>query len=820
MQNKGKRLKLLEIQYVGLLIGIIVFIILFFLIYIVKVSFFETIELGLLNEYFKSRYAITKYATATSKDAEGNARDIAISDDIAIYGIDSETLDKLGRFPFPRSVQSKFLLRLARIKDQNRRERAVLYDFFYVEPQNKTEDGILADAIRENGRVFLETTYDYNLQDQDQRQAYYKAEEALHDRYGTLTNIQGDWMNIEPFLGLEPPIKEYAEVIKGYGHASYIQDRDEVYRKAILVARYSQMMAQEWIPVEELREGLLKVSCDRKNYEWLSWFDKNNNVSVIPEEITEANVDIITARIMENARINTLQELGGKNVYAIARFKDSFVPSIVLSLALEYFNKKPSDVEVKIGEYIRIPDIQYFSKDDFDWVDPKQEYMDANTGEKYFLPPYAIPTARTAATGEITQTRYVNEIRIPIDDQGQMLINFMGYESTIEKTFFVRPFWYFGEPDKVPGPDPVTGNWRNSNVLDNKIIIVCAYAKGIAKDEKMTPFGLMYGGEIHANALNTIVMDNFIQYASTFITIIILLAAVALAAFICSRLPPLLSLGISIWLVIVYYYAVIQLFILEKVILNFSAPSIGIMFTFLMIVAYRVIFEERDKRRIKSMFGKYVNPQVVEQLLQNPPELGGVDKEITVLFSDIRGYTTLSESMAPQALVNHLNSYLTRMTDILFEYQGTLDKYVGDMVMGFWGAPLPQAEHAILACKCALKQIEALAELNASWPPERRINIGIGINSGIMVVGNMGSPVRMNYTLMGDNVNLGSRLEGTNKEYGTGIIISEYTYGLVKDRVIVRELDNIRVKGKNKPVLIYELLDVIEGLDPPKTALV
>ena len=219
--------------------------------------------------------------------------------------------------------------------------------------------------------------------------------------------------------------------------------------------------------------------------------------------------------------------------------------------------------------------------------------------------------------------------------------------------------------------------------------------------------------------------------------------------------------------------------------------------------------EERDKKRIKNMFGKYVSPTVVEQMMTNPPELGGVDKELTVFFSDIRGFTTLSESMSPQALVNHLNEYLTTMTNIIMDFYGTLDKYVGDEVMCFWGAPLPQEDHAHLACKCAIAQLQALHNLNKNWPPEKRINIGIGINSGIMTVGNMGSPGRLNYTLMGDNVNLGARLEGTNKQYLTNCIVSEYTYNLVKEKVIARELDNIRVKGKNKPVLIYELLDVV-----------
>jgi len=222
--------------------------------------------------------------------------------------------------------------------------------------------------------------------------------------------------------------------------------------------------------------------------------------------------------------------------------------------------------------------------------------------------------------------------------------------------------------------------------------------------------------------------------------------------------------------------------------------------------------EEKDKKRIREMFGKYVSPQVVDEILKSPQiELGGVDRELTVFFSDIRGFTTLSESMTPHELVDHLNIYLTAMTNIILEYKGTLDKYIGDAVMCFWGAPLPQEEHALLACKCALKQMQALEKLNQNWPEERRIDIGIGLNSGIMTVGNMGSLGRMNYTLMGDNVNLGARLEGTNKAYGTHVIIGENTYALVKDKVVTRELDNIRVKGKFKPVMIYELVDVPEG---------
>jgi len=283
-----------------------------------------------------------------------------------------------------------------------------------------------------------------------------------------------------------------------------------------------------------------------------------------------------------------------------------------------------------------------------------------------------------------------------------------------------------------------------------------------------------------------------------------------------SRLSTLISFFITLLLLAGSFLGTSMLFDLKAYLLDFAPAAVAMAFTFIAIVVYRAMTEERDKKAIRDTFGKYLSPKVVDQLVENPPELGGVDKNLTVLFSDIRSFTTLSESMSPQELVNHLNTYLTAMTDVILEYGGYLDKYVGDEVMCFWGAPLPQEDHAILACKCALRQMERLRELNAGWPEAVRINIGIGLNSGIMTVGNMGSPTRMNYTLMGDNVNLGARLEGTNKEYGTNIIISEFTYGLVKDKFLCRELDNIRVKGKNKPVIIYELVDCLEDMSPPK----
>jgi adenylate cyclase len=379
---------------------------------------------------------------------------------------------------------------------------------------------------------------------------------------------------------------------------------------------------------------------------------------------------------------------------------------------------------------------------------------------------------------------------------------------------------YSGYAAAPPPPDPA--RWPNTKRVGNMILMVGAFAQGTASDQKPTPFGLMYGIEMHANALNTILMNNFLKGAGTGVNTLILFGLIMLVSLMVSRLSTIWSLVVTIGSIIVYFAVYTLLFDLKDTIIDFSGPAIGVFLSFLAVVAYRTVFEERDKRRIRDMFGKYVSPAVVDEILKNPPELGGVDKHMTVFFSDIRGFTTLSESLSPQELVNHLNLYLTAMTDLILEYKGTLDKYVGDEIMCFWGAPLPEPDHALLACKCALRQMEVLGQMNSGWPPEKRLDIGIGLNTGKMTVGNMGSLGRMNYTAMGDEVNLGARLEGTNKGYYTEsaghysrVIISEFTYSLVKDKVIARELDNMRVKGKNKPVIIYELVDVIEGLTPP-----
>jgi adenylate cyclase len=180
------------------------------------------------------------------------------------------------------------------------------------------------------------------------------------------------------------------------------------------------------------------------------------------------------------------------------------------------------------------------------------------------------------------------------------------------------------------------------------------------------------------------------------------------------------------------------------------------------------------------------------------------------MFSDIRSFTTLSEGLSPDDLVHLLNEYFGAMTEIIFSYQGTLDKYIGDAIMAFWGSPYPQQDHAFRSCSCALEMVRGLEKLNVTWRNEGRppIAVGIGLNTGLVNVGNMGSDRRLAWTVMGDNVNLASRLEGITKQYHSKLVISEATYREVASQFVCRELDKIKVKGKNQPVNIYELLDV------------
>jgi adenylate cyclase len=235
-----------------------------------------------------------------------------------------------------------------------------------------------------------------------------------------------------------------------------------------------------------------------------------------------------------------------------------------------------------------------------------------------------------------------------------------------------------------------------------------------------------------------------------------------------------------------------------------------ILLIYVTITVYRYFTEERKKKELKSTFANYVSPAIVDEILKSPENLnlGGRKQRMSVFFSDVRGFTTISEKLSPTDLSKLLSDYLTPMTELVFKNKGTLDKYMGDAIMAFFGAPVFRPDHAADACRCALESMKKLKEVQAEFASKNLplIDIGIGINTGDMSVGNMGSNRIKSYTVMGDSVNLGSRLEGINKEYGTHIIISEFTHKDIQGKFVCRPVDSVRVKGKLEPVKIFELL--------------
>lgn len=392
----------------------------------------------------------------------------------------------------------------------------------------------------------------------------------------------------------------------------------------------------------------------------------------------------------------------------------------------------------------------------------------------------------------------IGERVVPTDEKGRLLINYLGPEGTFPRYSI---------------SDILMGRFKKG-AFRNKVVLVGTTAIGLY-DTRNTPVsssGEYPGLEVHATIINNILGQEFLhkpEWAKAYDALVILFLGFISGAII-SRLSALKGFLFATGLFIAYSLVNRWLFVRSGLWLNLVYPLLTIALVYVCLTVSRYFTEERERRKIRGAFNHYVSRHVVNEMLKSPEKLklGGDKKELSVLFSDIRGFTSISETMPPETLIQMLNEYLTSMTEIVFKYEGTLDKYMGDALMAIYGAPLEQLDHPVRACESALDMIEQLKELNDSWVLEGKspLHIGIGINTGVMMVGNMGSVQRFDYTVIGDAVNLASRLEGANKTYRTSILISEYTFRRVKDHFECMELDSARVKGKAEPVKIYHLM--------------
>ena len=345
----------------------------------------------------------------------------------------------------------------------------------------------------------------------------------------------------------------------------------------------------------------------------------------------------------------------------------------------------------------------------------------------------------------------------------------------------------------------------------DKVVFIGLTGSGLV-DVFNTPFGstgVMPGIQLHASMADSVLSNRFIRPASDGSRIWSTAGSAMLVGLMAALLPYIAAAAGTLLVVSGWTWYSVHAF-RDGLWLNMSQPLLGSAIALFAGTAYQYFVEGAEKRVVKKLFGRYVSKDVYQQLISNPElaELGGKRREMTVLFSDIRGFTTVTEKGNPEELVAQLNEYFSKMVAVVFRHHGTVDKFVGDMVMALFGAPLDDPDHAEHAVATAGEMVKELGELNRKWAGEGRVklDIGVGVNSGGMIAGNIGSSSIMSYTVIGDNVNLGSRLESLNKEYATRIIISDATRSLLRDTYTIRPLGDVVVKGKTRPVAIFEVV--------------
>jgi len=386
--------------------------------------------------------------------------------------------------------------------------------------------------------------------------------------------------------------------------------------------------------------------------------------------------------------------------------------------------------------------------------------------------------------------------KIPINRNGFFYINYYGANQTLDFYSVIDILDGTVKPETFKGKSVFIGG--------------AATALGDVWPNPFVP--AFWGVEAQATMCDNILTQRFITRESRvkYVDSAVIAAIGLILSLLLLKLSFTRGISLTVFIMGLVFAANQYAFTQNRTLLLMVYPLLETLLVFTVFFFSQYFKEIREKRHLRGAFEQYLNPAVVRRAVTNPEglALGGEKKELTVLFTDIRGFTSISEGMSPDGLVDFMNEYLTAMTDIVMKHDGTLDKYIGDAIMAFYGAPEDKQDHAVLGCKTALEMVECLYEKRRAWvedglPP---VWIGIGINTGEMVVGNMGSEKRFDYTVMGDNVNLASRLESLNKVYDVKVIVSEYTQEKTREHFLFRELDYVRVKGKKDPVKIFELL--------------
>ena len=397
------------------------------------------------------------------------------------------------------------------------------------------------------------------------------------------------------------------------------------------------------------------------------------------------------------------------------------------------------------------------------------------------------------------------DIVIPIDHSANMLVNYVGPLVRDDK---VHSMLHFNFADILRASDDRTELDMWGDVLGGKIAVVSEVRTG-ASDVGPIPTDNQFPlSGVHSNSINTILTGNFLREAGGVEMVLVELAVMIVLVTLALRLSSRnFSLG-SFGLIVVYFLAAGLVFLYANLILNVLRPILQVGLAAFTVIAYRYVNEQKEKEVLRRTFEAYFPPAVVRKIMLNPSLVtaAGQKKELTILFSDIKSFTTHSSTLTPDEIQKLLNEYFDSMVEIVFKYEGTVDKFIGDGLMVFFGDPEPQPDHAVRCVKAAIEMQQKCRELKARWVQEGKfpLMIRIGINTGPVVVGNMGSDRRLSYTVLGADVNLAQRLEANAPV--EGIMIAQRTYEFVKDRIPTRPLEPIMVKGLDKPIKVYEVV--------------
>lgn len=403
----------------------------------------------------------------------------------------------------------------------------------------------------------------------------------------------------------------------------------------------------------------------------------------------------------------------------------------------------------------------------------------------------------------------LDDISIPTDRYGRMLINFRGAE---------RSFKYISAID-------IYNNNFDKSEIDGKIVLIGTSAAGLF-DLRATPFDSIFPGvEVHANIIDNILMQDFIYKASwldganILIIFVLSIIVVMLTTYTTFWANPIIFISFSTS----YLFLVYNLLFDYGIVLNILFPIATVLIASIMTTLFDYFYNIKKEEAIKAKFASKVSKNVMDDILKNidKNEFSAKSKEVTIFFSDIRGFTNISEKLDAKELISFLNRYMQPMSEIIIKYQGTIDKFIGDAIMAYWNAPIDIKNHCDLALKASLEQLEVLEKLNVELQKENlpKIDIGIGLNTGTVIVGEMGSSLRSDYTVIGDTINLGSRVESLCKYYDSKLNISNFTKDKLQEKYIFRFLDLVKVKGKNEPVEIWQVLGKGEAKESLKEEL-